>query len=159
MRQDVTDRWWPFTFGCSANEINAMKANKTYHPQDICNNDPKIKKAMESLKDRTFANTEAEHQAFVNLYNKIMDCDRYFVLKDLDSYYKTQLRVEELFQKPNEWAEYAIHNIAGMFRFSVDVSIKNYCEKIWQITPCPADNEVLERIRHEYSILDKCRIF
>ena len=26
MRQEVTDPWWPFAFGCSSDEIDAMKA-------------------------------------------------------------------------------------------------------------------------------------
>ena len=40
-----------------------------------------------------------------------------FALRDLESYYETQNKVEELYQEPNKWAEYAIHNIAGMGNF------------------------------------------
>ncbi len=165
MNEEVTDQWWPFGFGCSAKEINALKNNNLYNPKEICNQNPKIKRAVDSLRDHTFANDDAEHLAFSDLYHKLMEShyggppDRYFTLKDLESYYKTQLEVENLYQKPNLWAEYAIHNIAGMSKFSTDNSIKNYCEKIWGISPCLLDNEILERIRHEYSIVDKCRIF
>lgn len=165
MRQEITDTWWPFSFGCSPQEISTMKANHSYCPKEIYDHNEKIRKALDSLHDRTFANNESEHLAFTNLYNKLLigqfgdSPDRYFTLKDLESYYKTQKRVEELYQKPHLWAEYAIHNIAGMGTFSTDISIKNYCEKIWGIEPCPADEEILERIRHEYSIVDKCRIF
>lgn len=165
MHEEVTDRWWPFSFGCSSEEINQLKTNQSYSPKEICDKNPKIKRAVDSLRDHTFANNDAEHIAFSDLYHNLMEShyggppDRYFTLKDLESYYTTQLLVEDLYQKPNEWAECAIHNIAGMAKFSTDNSIKNYCEKIWEITPCTPDDEILERIRHEYSIVDKCRIF
>lgn len=165
MRQDVTDRWWPFSFGCSSEEIAKMRADRSYNPVDIYNANIKIKRALDSLRDRSFAINNDEHQSFSDLYHMLMEAyfgdtpDRYFILKDLESYYNAQKRVEELYKTPEIWAEYAIHNIAGMGQFSTDVSIKNYCEKIWGIEPCPIDEEILERIRHEYSILDRCRIF
>lgn len=165
MRQDVTDEWWPFSFGCSTKEISTMKANNSYRSRDIYDHNEKIKMALDSLRNRTFALNDDEHMAFNDLFYKIIEphhgnpADRYFILKDLESYYQTQLRVEDLYRQPNKWAEYAIHNIAGMSNFSTDNSIKNYCEKVWGIVPCPADEEILERIRHEYSIVDKCRIF
>lgn len=165
MRESVTDRWWPFVFGCSSDEIDRMKSEHSYTSRTIYENHPKIRRAVDTLRDRTFAVNEAEHEAFSDLFHKLIEthyggpADRYFSLKDLESYYNTQKRVEELYQKPSEWAEYALHNIAGMGNFSTDVSIKNYCDKIWGITPCPADDEILERIRHEYSVIDKCRIF
>lgn len=85
--------------------------------------------------------------------------DRYFNLLDLKSYYETQLKVEKLYQDPDEWAKYVMHNIAGMGQFSTDISIKNYSDLIWQITPCPIDQEILEHVRHVYSQYDKCRIY
>lgn len=165
MRQDVTDKWWPFSFGCSAEEIAKMQSNRSYNPSEIYNTNSKIKRALDSLRDRSFANNDDEHQSFSDLYHILMEAyygdtpDRYFILKDLESYYNVQKKVEELYKTPNTWAEYAIHNIAGMGNFSTDVSIKNYCDKIWGIVPCPVDEEIIERIRHEYSIADKCRIF
>lgn len=165
MRQSITDKWWPFSFGCSADEIAAIRANHSYNPTEICNANIKLRKALDSLRNRSFANDDDEHQAFSDLYHKLMEAyygeapDRYFVLKDLESYYNAQKKVEELYKTPNIWAEYALNNIAGMGQFSTDISVKNYCDKIWGITPCPIDDELLQRIRHEYSVVDKCRIF
>lgn len=165
MRQDVTDRWWPFSFGCSADEIAKMKSEGSYNPRDIYNSNPKIKQAVDTLRDRTFANDETEHQVFSDLFHKLIEGhyggapDRYFALKDLQDYYNTQKKAEELFREPGHWAEYALHNIAGMGNFSTDISIKNYCDLIWGISPCPNDEEILERVRHEYSIIDVCRVY
>lgn len=165
MRQDITDQWWPFAFGCSADEIARMKAEGSYNPRDIYNSNPKIRRAVDTLRDRTFANNDAEHQIFSDLFHKIIEGhyggapDRYFALKDLESYYNTQKKVEELYQDQNRWVEYVLHNIAGMGNFSTDNSIKNYCDLIWGLKPCPPDNEILERVRHEYSIMDVCRVY
>lgn len=165
MRQGVTDQWWPFSFGCSAEEIAKMQLERSYNPVAIYHNNLKIKRAVDSLRDRSFADNDSEHQAFSDLYHMLMEAyygdipDRYYILKDLESYYNVQKQVEELYKTPEIWAEYAIYNIAGIGQFSTDISIKNYCDKIWGIEPCPIDEEIIERIRHEYSILDKCRIF
>ncbi len=165
MREAITDKWWPFSFGCSSDEINRMKALKSYNPVDVYHHNPKIKMAVDSLKNRTFAINDEEHFAFNDLYHKLLEShygdipDRYFTLKDLESYYQTQLKVESLYQKPNLWAEYAIHNIAGMSKFSIDVSVENYCKNIWGIEPCDADPDILRRIENEYRLSDQCRIY
>lgn len=165
MRRSVGDAWWPFGFGCSAEEIAKMQKDNSYRSRKIYEANSKIRRAVDSLRDRTFANTDDEHVEFSDLFHKLIEThyggnpDRYFTLMDLESYYNVQKKVEELYQQPLKWAEYALHNIAGMSPFSADISIKNYCEKIWGIEPCPADEEILERVTHEYTSLDKCRIF
>lgn len=165
MRQSITDKWWPFGFGCSSDEIKTLRSSNEYAPKNIYESNINIRNAVDSLKDQTFSTNEREHSSFSGLYYKLLENhdgdqpDRYFTLKDLESYFKTQKAVELLYQQPSSWAEYVIHNIAGMGMFSSDNSIKNYCEKIWGLEPCPSDGEIIERIRHEYSIVDKCRIF
>lgn len=165
MREEVTDKWWPFVFGCSADEIAKIKAAGSYTPRDVYNNNPKIKRAVDTLRDRTFATNEVEHQVFSDLFHKLIEGhyggppDRFFALRDLEDYFNTQKKAELLYQEPLKWAEYALHNIAGMAKFSTDYSIKNYCEKIWDVTPCLPDEEILERVRHEYSVIDMCRIY
>jgi starch phosphorylase len=164
MRQTMTDEWWPFAFGCSSEEIAKMKAENSYHSRNIYESDPKIRRAVDSLRDRTFATNDSEHQSFSDLYHKLIEMhygespDRYFTLKDLNSFYEVQKKVELLYQQPEKWAEFAIRNMA-MGPFSSDVSVKNYCEKIWGLQPAPADDDILEKIRHEYSIIDACRIY
>lgn len=165
MREQISDQWWPFGFGCSSNEISNMLADGTYHPIEVYEKNPSIKKAVDSLRDGSFANNDSEHRVFCDLYRKLIESqngdnpDHYFILKDLESYFNTQNKVEKLYINPNKWAEYVLHNIAGMGNFSTDISIKNYCEKIWGLQPCPAELEILEGIRHEYSMIDKCRIY
>lgn len=165
MRNEITDQWWPFAFGCSAEEIDKIRKEGTYSSRKICENNPQIRRAVDTLRDKTFAMNDDEHMAFGDLYHQLMEVhyggapDHYFVLKDLEDYYNVQKKVEELYMKPSVWAEYAIHNIAGMGKFTTDFAVKNYCEKVWNIKPCPADEEILNRVRHEYELVDQCRIY
>lgn len=162
MREEVTNEWWPFTFGCSAEEVARMKADQSYYPQSIYNQNEKIRKALDSLTDRTFAQNDAEHNAFMDLFRRLLegsDPDHYLVLKDLESYYQTQKKVEALYQDESKWSEYAIHNIAGMGKFSTDYSIKQYCDLIWGLKPCAINDEIYSVVKNEYEEHDKCRIF
>ncbi|MBI5273289.1 MAG: glycogen/starch/alpha-glucan family phosphorylase [Chlamydiia bacterium] len=153
MREAIGDAWWPFSFGASAKEMTAP-----YRPRDIYSQDEQIKRAVDSLKDGPFASSEIESALLLQLHHYLTEFDPYRVLKDLRAYYDTQKRVEELFIHPSLWAEMAIHNMAGMGRFSTDVSIHNYAEKIWDLKPCPPDPSILARVLQEYSEHDRCRI-
>ncbi len=164
MRQAVTDTWWPFRFGASAQENEQRRNENSYKPMDVYNSNPAIKRAVDSLRDGSLSESDAEHQVLSAVASTLLEGfggdipDRYFILSDLVSYYETQKKVEELFQQPLKWAEYAIHNIAGMSKFSSDESIHNYAKLEWDLRPCPADPQELSRVRSEYSEHDKCRI-
>lgn len=165
MREHIGDEWWPFSFGCSSQEIVDLQRTGSYHPWDICSNHPHIQKAVEMLRDRSFAQTDIDHQVLYSIYQGLLEGyygqnpDRYFVLKDLVSYYETQKKVDALYLKPPKWAEMVLNNMGGMGYFSSDRSVKEYADKIWGLTPCPIDIDILERVRHEYSEHDKCRIY
>ncbi|MCE5293723.1 MAG: glycogen/starch/alpha-glucan phosphorylase, partial [Chlamydiales bacterium] len=156
MRQEVTDAWWPFRFGCLTEEIAKMKQDQSYKAWDIYQQDPKIKRAIDSLRDRSLISHEKEHQSLSSLYYTLLEGsygsqpDRFFVLKDLQSYYDTQKKVDELYSTPLKWAEYAIHNIAGMGNFSTDRSIQEYAKYIWDLSTCPIDPQLYDRVKRAY---------
>lgn len=164
MRAAVTDRFWPFVFGCSSEEISSMQEQQTYSSQDIYFNDPTIRKAVDALIDGTFSESPEEAAAFAEIHHSLIENDtggrpdRFFVLKDLRAYYEAQKKVEALYVKQDAWAEIALNNIASMGRFSTDESIRNYAREIWKISPSPLDPVILEKVRAEYSEHDRCRI-
>lgn len=153
MRQAVQERFWPFAFGASAEENE-----KPFHPQDVLKRDPQIRKAVEALKDQTFAENAEEASAFLQIYQSLVEQDFFRVLQDLRSYYETQKKVEELFSKPNAWAETAIHNVAAMGPFSSDASILRYATHIWGLETCPLDLQLVAKAREEYGAFDLCKI-
>lgn len=165
MHKEVTDQWWPFSFGMTAEQIMVMRTQGSYNPWDVYMHNSGIRQAVDALRDHSLAENESEHQSLISLYHALLEkyngslADRYFVLGDLQSYYDTQKRVEDLFVQPEKWAEFAIHNIAGVSKFSTDESIANYSQQVWDLRKCPVDKEELEHVRADYSEHDKCRIF
>lgn len=157
MREKVTNQWWPFMFGASSGENLEMWRSKNYNPDELIANTPQVKQLIETLENRSLVENNVEHDALMAVRHTLKN-DHFFVLKDLMAYYDTQKRVEERYQDSHKWAEFCLHNMAGMGSFSADVSIKNYAEKIWDLKPCPPDPKELEEVRKEYSEHDRCRI-
>jgi glycogen phosphorylase len=157
LRESIGDKWWPFRFGLTTDEVNKYIEQNSYHAADYYIQNEKIRQAVDSLIDGTFATNDNEKQAFKNIYDSLLEshysnfADQYFVIRDLLDYYDTQLKVENLFTKSNIWAEFAIQNIAGTGRFSSDESIFNYARDIWEIDPCPPNPEIRQKVKEEYS--------
>ena len=155
MRQQVSDRWWPFKFGASTQEIECMKKERSYNPWTVYQNNDAIRKAVDALRDGSFAEIESEHQAHSSLYTALLQGqfgempDQYFVLHDLPAYYETQKKVEDLYNQPLKWAECALHNIAGMGNFSSDQSIHHYAKHVWDLKQCPVDEKEIADARKE----------
>ena len=149
MHRAVTTQWWPFSFGASAEENASLK----HHPRGVYEKEPLLRRALDMLTDGSLAENDTEAQIFQSLHQQLLSIDRYHVLHDIMPYFETQKKVEELFAQPNKWAEYAIHNMAAMGIFSSDESIKNYAEKLWQLTPCPPDPKEIARIREQSNLL------
>lgn len=145
MHASIGEKWWPFGFGATAEENK-----KPYRAWDIYIQNPKIQKAVDALREGVFTETAEEEKTLKEIHTSLTGIDTYRVLQDLPSYYETQKKVEALFLTPNKWAETAIHNIAGMGPFSADAAIKNYAEKIWDISSCPIDPSILAKVREEY---------
>jgi starch phosphorylase len=159
MRRKVTDAWWPFAFGSSAEELKRLSLEKSYRPELIVEGDILIREAMDLLKSGELADNEVEQNVIMSIYNSLLngyERDRYFVLKDLRPYYDTQNRVEELYLNPSKWAEFAIHNIAAMGDFSSDESIRHYAENIWGLKQVPVDKDELIRVRKDFRESDRC---
>lgn len=158
MRQHIGDTHWPFLFGHSTEENEALHASGTYKPRDVCESDPRMSKVIHMLQDGSLTENDAEHEALMAIYQSLMSEDKYLVLNDLIPYYDTHKKVETLYSDPNKWASTCIHNMAGMGAFSTDHSITNYANEIWGIQPCPPDPAELSRVRNEFSEHDRCRI-
>ena len=157
MREAVTDEWWPFRFGATALELSQLRTSGQYRAWDIYSKDPAIRRAVDALRDGSLASGEVERQSISSLYYLLMEGggyagrgDRYFILKDLPAYIEAQNKADALFSSPNKWAEYALHNIAGMGKFSSDRAIQEYAKNIWDITPVPINPEHYDRIHDSY---------
>jgi starch phosphorylase len=55
------------------------------------------------------------------------------LLADFAAYVEAQQRVDALFRTPDQWADKAIRNIAGMGWFSSDRTVREYARLIWNL--------------------------
>jgi starch phosphorylase len=151
MRESVGDAYWPFSFGAHADEIASLQR---YNPWEIYSSIPRVKRAVDALKEGAFTQTASEKEVVEALYGSLMEGnrpDRYFVLYDLMAYYETQKNVEAYYLDPYKWTETAIHNIAGMGPFSSDKAVQKYAKEIWEVEPCLVDPAIFNDVKHTYS--------
>src|SRR4029077_1993691 len=49
MREEITDKYWPFAFGASAEEIQKLRSTGSYDPRAVAAAHPKVQQAIDSL--------------------------------------------------------------------------------------------------------------
>ncbi len=161
MRKAVGDANWPFLFGFSADQVLKIKSEGSHDPMKCMKDHIEIYDAMNTLIDGTFASNEAEDNVLKSIHDSLIigdSRDKYLVLGDLADYIAAQDRAAKLYEDKEKWAKMALWNMASMGTFSSDVSITNYAEKIWGITPCPLDQGILSSINKQFAESDRCYI-
>ena len=114
------------TFGMTAGEVNALKA-QGYHPQQVYQNNPAVKAAVDMLTNGIGG------ERFDEIANQLKSCDTYMALADFDSYREAQARVSALYRDPLKFAKVSLNNIAGAGIFSADRAIQEYAHNIWHL--------------------------
>ncbi len=125
-----------FIFGLSSDEVIEYERNNNYHPEEIYNSDPNVKRVVDMLVDGSFS---SNRELFRPLYNSLLNtqnsakADTYFILKDFESYADAQRRVSQAYGDKNRWAKMAILNTACSGKFSSDRTIQEYVDEIWAL--------------------------
>lgn len=126
-----------FIFGLSADEVVNLKA-AGYNPHYYYENDPELKRVVDSLADGSFDNGTKDE--FRPIWKALMEeGDTYLHLADFRSFVDTSTKVDELYRQRDEWVKKAILNVARMGKFSSDRAIKEYAREIWKIEPLQLD--------------------
>ena len=126
-----------FIFGLSSEEVINYENNAGYHPQDIYNSDPDIRKVVDQLINGTYSN--GDHEMYRDLYNSLLcpkdgsKADMYFILKDFRAYAEAQKKVEEAYKDKERWAKMALLNTACCGKFTSDRTIQEYVDDIWHL--------------------------
>lgn len=126
-----------FIFGLSSKEVINYENNGGYHPQDIYNSDPDIRKVVDQLINGTYSN--GDHEMYRDLYNSLLcpkdgsKADMYFILKDFRAYAEAQKKVEEAYKDKERWAKMALLNTACCGKFTSDRTIQEYVDDIWHL--------------------------
>ncbi|WP_422486908.1 glycogen/starch/alpha-glucan phosphorylase [Gudongella sp. DL1XJH-153] len=123
-----------YIFGLRVEDIEEIK--DTYNPEAIYQNNPKLRRVMDTLIDGTF---EDQDGAYRELHNSLLygahwhRADNYFILKDFDEYRKTQEKVDIDYRDRLGWARKCWLNMSNSGKFSSDRTIEQYAQDIWNI--------------------------
>ena len=120
-------------FGLKDFEIDNLRWTGAYNPWEIYNNNPRIKRLMDSLLTGEWA--QGDGNKFRMIFDEVMyRNDEYFILKDLASYDEAFNRICALYENKKDWAKKCLINIAQSGYFSSDRTIEQYASEIWGLT-------------------------
>ncbi len=118
-----------FVFGRRELQVKEYYRDGTYRAADIYEQDPRVRRIVDTLIDGTIPHIEAEGR---NIFDSLIRYnDEYFVLADLPGYLEAQTRADDRYQDKRSWARSALVNIAKAGTFSADDTIRRYADEIW----------------------------
>ncbi len=123
-----------FLFGMTVDEVMALQRSG-YHPMDYYQRNDELKAALDLIASGHFSHGDTE--LFRPIVDSLLHADPYMLLADYQDYIDCQQRVGEVFADSERWTRMSILNVARIGKFSSDRSIKEYSEKIWQVSPFP----------------------
>jgi len=119
-----------FIFGLSSTEVMNYQKYGGYDPKNIFYNDSVIRKIMIQLIDGT---VNANCSLFAEIFDSLLNIDKYFILRDFNSYVQTQQLLENTYKNQDKWINMSIKNIANSGYFSSDRTITEYADEIWKL--------------------------
>jgi glycogen phosphorylase len=124
-----------FHFGLESAEV--LKLNQgDYNPRAHYDKDPQLKETLDQISSGFFSAGNAD--LFRPLIDTLLAHDYFKVLADYRSYIDCQEQVGKTYCDRENWTRKSILNVARIGYFSSDRAIKEYCDRIWKISPVEA---------------------
>jgi len=117
-----------FLFGKNEEEIGELQRNY-YDPSHYISTE--IGEALNLIECGHFSGGNRE--TFAPLLYNLKNHDPFFVMADLEDYIVAQDKVSQAWNNRDSWNRMSLLNIARSGFFSSDRSIRDYCNKIWDI--------------------------
>ncbi|XP_012946529.1 glycogen phosphorylase, brain form [Aplysia californica] len=121
-----------FIFGMTVEQVEEL-FRKGYNPRTFYEQDAELKQALDQLNSGYFS--PEDPGLFCELYNGLLNNDRFALCADFRAYVDCQDQVSELFKDPMKWAVKAALNVASSGKFSSDRTIQEYAKEIWGVEP------------------------
>ncbi len=118
-----------FVFGLRADEV-ARVQSLGYAPRLYVEGNAQLGQVIEAIASGQFSGGDRER--YRPLVQGLLGRDPYLLMADFAAYVRTQAEVDSLYREPARWAGRALRNIAGMGRFSVDRTIREYLQQVWR---------------------------
>jgi len=123
-----------FLFGHSVEEVMKLKA-RGYNPRDYYESHAELREAVDRIASGHFS--RGDGGLFKPIVDSLLQHDDYLLFPDYPSYVACQEGVSDAFREQKRWTRMSILNTARSGKFSSDRSIRDYCERIWQVKPVP----------------------
>ena len=125
-----------YIFGARVDELERVRPN--YRPREIYENDPVVRRAVDSLVNGTVAKDGDSARVLREIYDSLLTGDwrkpdYYFSLYDLHGYIDTKLRAIYDTRDEYAFAVKCLNNVVSAGKFSSDRTIAQYADKIWHI--------------------------
>lgn len=120
-----------YIFGLTVEEVNELKKN--YNPKKYIEENPKLKKVVDSLIDGTLDDNGTK--VFEAIHNSLFggwSPDHYLVLADFNNYVETKLLANKEYGTKNYYVK-CVYNMQASGKFSSDRSILDYNDLIWNL--------------------------
>ena len=121
-----------FLFGLDTAAIDALRGSG-YKPHAFYERNSELKEAIDLIGSGFFSGGDSG--LFKPLVDELLNRDEYFVLADYPSYIECQDEVNRVYGQRDLWVTRSILNVARMWTFSSDRSIREYVENIWKVKP------------------------
>jgi glycogen phosphorylase len=121
-----------FLFGLTAEEVEARWA-AGYSPATELAASTELRRVLAAVAEGMFS--RGNRELFRPLVDNLILHDPFLVLADFAAYVECQDRVSAAYADQEGWTRKSILNVARMGWFSSDRSIREYCERIWNVKP------------------------
>jgi starch phosphorylase len=121
-----------FLFGFTTEEVEKLKAHG-YRPRDYYDKNSALREVVDFMASGALG--RGDRELFRPIVENLLDHDPFLLLADYQAYIDAQERVSALWRDPQAWTRCSILNTARMGKFSSDRSIRDYCERVWNIKP------------------------
>ncbi|MEN6455438.1 MAG: glycogen/starch/alpha-glucan phosphorylase [Prolixibacteraceae bacterium] len=121
-----------FLFGLTAAQVEETKQSG-YNPHFIYEHNEELHQAIDLINSGCFSG--GDRDLFKSITDELLWRDPFMLMADYPLYIACQDLVSETWKNTDEWNRRAILNVARMGKFSSDRSIRDYCERIWNVKP------------------------
>ncbi|MDP2877379.1 MAG: glycogen/starch/alpha-glucan phosphorylase [Holophaga sp.] len=112
-----------FIFGHTAQGIVELR-DSGYRPREWAARNSELQRAIDTI-------ARLDGGRFEPIARMLLESDHYFHCADYAAYLEAQTRASETYARPKDWARMSILNVAGMGRFSIDRTVREYAKDIW----------------------------
>jgi starch phosphorylase len=122
-----------YIFGARVEDIETLR--DSYNPKDIYEQNPRIKKVLDTLVDGTFS--DGDTGMFAELFHSILygaswhKPDHYYLLLDFEAYCDAKLKVNNEYSDTFAFRRKCFINTANAGKFSSDRTIRDYASEVW----------------------------